>query len=348
MALARRTGAFALGALVVLGVLVVALAGCPGDLVELEGALAAAVPTDVAHALAVEPSGPPAPRADEALDRGGISRIRSTVKGHTLFVPSRLAAPDGEVDLLVAFHAHQPLVQESVELAGLEAVVVSVNLGVGGGLYERVFSDPAAFATLLENVPAVLAARGLSSPRVRRVAVLSWSAGYGAVQRILSQPENAARVDSAIVLDGLHAHVFPDSDTIDPQELVGYEAFARRAASGDAFFLVTHNHIVPEGGKIASASRTSQALLDRLSLRRRKTGGVVRAPTLDANEGVYSARRSFDLHAETIAERRGFVVRAFAGRDPSDHIAHLMCLVPLALEPLGTRWRDPRAAPAQD
>jgi hypothetical protein len=315
--------------------------GCPaGETRELEGALAAVAPRDAALALGVEPSGPPAAPADAALDRSGVSRIKSTVKGHMLFLPSRLSAPDGEVDLLIAFHAHQPLVQESAELAGLNAAVVVVNMGEGAGLYERVFSDPAAFATLLENVPAVLAARGLANPRLGRIAVVSWSAGYGAVQRILSQPENAARVDSALVLDGLHAHVFPDSDTIDPQEIDGYERFARRAIAGGAFFLVTHNHIVPEGGKIASVSRTSQLVLDRVGVARKKTDGIVRAPTLVANEGVYSSRRSFDLHAETIAQSGGLVVRAFAGRDPADHVGHLMCLVPLALEPLVTRWRS--------
>ncbi len=289
-------------------------------------------------ASVVEAPKPTAPRADAGLDRSGVSKVRSSVTEHFLFVPSSFSSSDGACDLLLVFHAHRPVLRESVELAGLNAIVVSTNWGQGAGPYERVFASAEAFDELLKNIPAVLARRGLDNPRIRRIAMLSWSAGYGAVRGILSHPESAARIDSALVLDGIHAHLFPNSNKIDEAEVDAYEGFARRAADGDALFVVTHNHIVPEGGKLASVTRTTQLVLDRLGMTRVPTAGSVLAPRLTANEKVYSGRHSFDMQLESVSERGGFVVRAFSGRDPNDHVSHLMCMVPLALAPLVARW----------
>ena len=324
--------------------LLLALAGCRADEGREHGLSRAAFGGLAALAALVEAPKPAGPRADAALDRTGLSKVRSTVKGHYILVPSTFSSSDGAFDLLLVFHAHRPVVLESVEQAKLNAIVVSTNWGEGAGSYERVFASPATLNALLKNIPPALASRGLEHPHIRRVAILSWSAGYGAVRGILSHPDNAARIDAALILDGMHAHLFPGSDEIDESEVDAYEAFARRAAAGDALFVATHNHIVPEGGKLASVTRTSQLVLDRLGIPRVPRTGTLVAPHLTANEGVYSDRQSFDLQLESVAQRGDFVIKAFSGREPDDHVSHLMCVGPLTLEPLVARWsrREPR------
>ncbi|MEM9877216.1 MAG: hypothetical protein AAF928_20125, partial [Myxococcota bacterium] len=289
--------------------------------------------------------GPPALPADQHLTRATRSRFRSVVGGHILYVPEHLSAPDGAFDLLVAFHTHRPILFESVERAGLNAVVANVNLGEGAGRYERVFSHPTAFATLLANVLPELEARGLARPRVRRVGLLSWSAGFGAVRNILAQP-HADRVDFVAVLDGLHAHLIPETTTrLFPADLDVYVEFAERAIGGEAAFIVTHNHIVPEAMPIASVTRTTDAVLRRLGLQRKPAHLVVTPPRLDANDGVYSDAHTFALELETEVRRGGLTVLGFAGRDEEAHICHLMAMVPLALEPLRGRWASRQNEP---
>lgn len=313
-----------------------ALAACQeGSAATVEPMLAAAIEATPSPSV-VGPEDP-GPRADEDLDRAGQTRIRATVKGPLLSIPRGFASADGQYDLLIAFHTHRPVLREVVDASGINAVLVNVNLGVGAGNYEKVFSAEAAFQKLLENVGPALRKRGLRRPRLRRVALVSWSAGYGAIVRILSQPANAARVDSVVILDGMHAHLVGDSDQIDEIDVKPYEAFARRAARGEALFIATHNHIVPED-KIASVTRVTDLVLERLGIERRATTGTIEAPTLAANDGVYSRRRSFDLTAETVAQQGQFIVRGFEGRKRNDHVCHLMNLEALALRPIVERW----------
>jgi hypothetical protein len=256
-----------------------------------------------------------------------------------LFLPPAFQSADGSFDLVLFFHGHRPIVRESAELSALNAAVVSVNLGEGAGLYERAFVTPTALDDVLRRVPKILAKRGLERPRVRRIALASWSAGYGAILRILAQPEHAARIDAVLLLDGLHARRMPLTDSIDAQDLAPFAAFAERAARGEAFMLVTHNHIVPERDSLASVTESADLLLERIDLERKPDRGSVRVPRLRAVEGAYSASRRFDLDGESVARRQGLVVRGFRGRSPEAHIAQLLALAPLAFEPLRERWR---------
>lgn len=283
-----------------------------------------------------EEEAPPAPppRADEALDRSGKSHIAE----HVLFLPPAFASADGAFDLVIFFHGHRPIVRESFEQANLNAAVVSVNLGEGAGLYERAFVTPGALQKLLDRAPKILAQRGLRDPSIRRVALASWSAGYGAILRILAQPQHARRVDAVLLLDGLHARRLPGTGAIDPQDLAPFAAFAERAARGEALMVVTHNHIVPERDDLASVTASVDLLLDGLDLARQPDARPVDMPALAAIEGVYSRKKHFGLASESMARKNGFIVRGFAGRTPEDHIAQLLGLAPLALAPLRHHW----------
>jgi hypothetical protein len=322
--------------------LLLALAGCDGS--PLESSLAAradlapaafAIETPVARAPA-EPREAPK-RADASLDRSGESPIKS----HVLFLPPSFSSADGAFDVVIFFHGHRPIVRESFERANLDAAVISVNLGEGARLYEQAFVAPGGLAGLLARAPQILEKRGLRDARVRRIALASWSAGYGAILRILAQPEHAQRVDAVMLLDGLHARRLPDSGAIDAQDLAPFAVFAERAARGEALMIVTHNDIVPERADLASVTASVELLLDRLDLERTPDARPVLPPSLTAIEGVYSSRKRFELSSASVARRKGFVVRGFAGRTPEDHIAQLLALGPLALEPLGERWHAP-------
>lgn len=322
-----------------LGTALLAIAGCDDHpLAAARADLAPAALAVEAPAAAPEaPAAAPAARADDQLDRGGDSPI----SGHVLFLPPAFASADGAFDLVFFFHGHRPIVRESFELAHLNAAVVSVNLGEGAALYEQAFVTPGGLGRLLERAPEILEKRGLRGARVRRVALASWSAGYGAILRVLAQPDHAARVDAVMLLDGLHARRLPVTGAIDEQDLAPFAAFAERAARGDALMIVTHNHIVPEREDLASVTASADVILARVGAERAPDVGPIEVPSLAAIDGVYSKKKRFDLASESVAQKGGFLVRGFAGRTPEDHIAQLLALTPLALAPLRERWHPP-------
>ena len=96
----------------------------------------------------------------------------------------------------------------------------------------------------------------------------AWSAGYGAVLRILEQPALANKVNAVILLDGIHVGYQPDSNQLLLIRLAPFERFAKRAASGETLFTITHSNIVPMGN-YAGTRQTTDALLRALNLERR-------------------------------------------------------------------------------
>src|SRR4051812_29454183 len=95
------------------------------------------------------------------------------------------------------------LVEDSFGVAGVNAAVVIVNLGIGSGVYEDRFSSPDELHELLARAQRTLERRGLAHAHLRRLGLSSWSAGYGAVLRIIENPALAEQVDSIVLLDGM-------------------------------------------------------------------------------------------------------------------------------------------------
>lgn len=283
--------------------------------------------------LPAEP--PPGPPADARLCREG----RTTVRGHVLSLPPDFSAPTGDYDLVIHFHGNTDAVEESYRRAGVNAPLVIVNLGAGATRYVRRFADPSRLPGILRRVDEKLAARGLKHPHRRRLALSAWSAGYGAVMRILEHRELAAQVDAVLLLDGLHARRMPVTGGIDRQDLAPFAAFAARAAIDDALFVITHSDIEPEG-PLVSVDDCSGFLLRKLRIERRPMSGRIAPTTLAAAHAAYATRSLLPLELSSVARHGGLVVRAFEGRSPEHHIAHLFQMEELALHDLEHRWSD--------
>lgn len=69
---------------------------------------------------------------------------------------------------------------------------------------------------------------------VGRIAVVTFSAGWGFAYRLLLNSAASERVDSLIVLDGIHTH-----------DLSGFKRFAAKAATGSKMMVLAHSQIVP-------------------------------------------------------------------------------------------------------
>jgi hypothetical protein len=295
-------------------------------------------PSDAPAPLPTPAEAPPLPRADEALDRRG----RSAFSGGYLALTPDFSAPDGVYDVIIHFHGNTELVEQSLAYAHLGAVFVPQNLGVGSGPYEARFSAPGALPELLDRVQTVMERRGLARARLGRVALIAWSAGYGAVLRILEHPEVAERIDAILLLDGIHIGRVPGRRAPAVEQIAPYERFARWAVEGRKLLTITHSDIAPDA--YVGARDTTDVLLRRLGVLRYAGGEEAAVPDIPAAEGVLSRHLRLPLQPLTLADRGRLTVRGYAGDQAEHHIYHLLEMASIALPDLAAWWARPREA----
>lgn len=258
-------------------------------------------------------------RAHERLNRtdlGGTTRTFAGPAGKTveIHVPANLARR-GPFDLVVHFHGEAWLPQQAVASLRRPRVSAVLHLGTGSGVYDRSFSDPAVFDSLLVGIAReVSSARGSASgadQRVGRITLVGFSAGHGAVRAILREPRHFATVDAVLLIDGMHTSYVPEGQviasggTLDTTNLVAFRQFATAALRGEKRFLITHSEIFP--GTFASTTETADWLITSL--------GLTRARVLR-----WGPR---GLQQLSEVKRRHFELRGYAGNSAPDHIDQL-------------------------
>lgn len=227
---------------------------------------------------------------------------------------------DGEFDVFFHFHGHDPARKAWVQ-AMEHAVLVGVDLGIGSGAYLSKFGNREEFRALLASVEAGVAQRlGVDQARAGRIGLSSWSAGYGAVGQVLRDAAMADRVDSVVLLDGLHTSI--DGNGLEQTKLQAFVDFAERAADGEKLMFVSHSSIIPPD--YASTTQTASFLIW-------KTGGEPQA----------AKRRSGDPTGLDLISRysySGFHVRGYSGNDTLDHCAHLSLFKDVLRSHVIPRW----------
>jgi hypothetical protein len=279
--------------------------------------------------------------AAEAADAALVRDRRSPVSGGLLMLPPSFHSQDGAYDLVIHFHGNTDLVEESFALAGVNAVVVIMNLGVGSGPYEDRFGNPGALPEVIERTQTTMEKRGLLHPHLRRLALSGWSAGYGAVLKVLEQPALAAKVDSVILLDGIHVGYQPWNNTdLIMERLAPFVRFAREAVEGRKLFVITHSDITPVG-HYAGTRETTDAVLREVGVARTPGGVAPVMPVPHSIDGVIAKKKLIPMEPETTAIQSGLHVRGFVGDQPEHHIMHLVNMAVTALPDLVERWKQP-------
>lgn len=222
----------------------------------------------------------------------------ATPLGELLLPPG--SKPGHKLPLVIHFHGAPWLAEQSVRQAFPNAAVLAVQVGSGSSVYEEAARDPAILLGILAAV----------ARPVDRLYLSGFSAGYGAVRAILRQPENAARVDGVLLLDGLHSGYEGPGTTRQPAavDLDAFLIFARAAQGGRKRLVILHSEIFP--GSYASTTEASDWLLAKLDLRRK---AVLRWGPLGMQ--IVSDTRSGRLR-----------VLGFAGNAAPDHVDMLHAL----------------------
>jgi hypothetical protein len=259
---------------------------------------------------------------------GSYSHWQRISMGQMIMPLSGGHTADGGYDVVVHFHGHEAVRHAFVEVAR-KAVLVGIDLGNSSGPYEHAFEDPSAFPRLLDGITRGLVKQsGDPHAHIRHLALSSWSAGYGAVRRILSRYTTG--IDAVVLLDSLHSGYEPRTSASSVHRVAGAPIapvgeFAARAAAGDVIFYLSHSAIVPPG--YASTSEVADYIINEV--------GGVRTPRQGVNP----------LGAELVSgfDRRGMHVRGYLGGDKPAHCAHVELLAEVVRDYLEPAWGTPSA-----
>lgn len=237
-----------------------------------------------------------------------------------------------ESDVLIHFHGAISTVEPRLLRSGIDAVYVVANLGEGSGPYEDAFAAPGTLSAYLDDARSHLAAHCGGLPRsFARVGLSAWSAGYGAVFRIIARPEDAARVDAVLLADGLHVGFDNSYRRVSALAMQPFTHFAERAALGDKLMAITHTAISTP--TYASTSETARFLVDTLHVDRQ----VLDEP------GPLAAMR----HVEHAA-RGNLIVDGYSGADAKAHADQLYSIDATLWPQLNRYWQRATAlAPAR-
>ncbi len=264
----------------------------------------------------------------EATPTVTYERWHGTSFGAYLAPKGAFWAEDGGIDVVVHFNAAM-LAGRSWQASGANAVIVSAAFGsFGSGAYQEAMADPGRFGRMVAEVVASVAAQRKPGAKlhVRHLGLVAWSAGFGAVGRILAVPRYFEQLDSVILLDALQAGYKDPSrgaaqgaDHVSLTGLAPYIRFAREAMAGRKQLVITHTSIVPP--QYASTTEATTALAAAV--------GVAPHPT---NEPLGAMVRTYRV------DEGGLHLQGFEGAGPGDHMRHLHFVGDVVREFLVPRW----------
>jgi hypothetical protein len=269
--------------------------------------------------------------ASEAVVRAGGRVAESAVNdpvrvkfGHSdLYVPTFFHPVDGKYDLVVHFHGIPSLQEDNFERARVNAVVVSVNLGIASDAYSNAFRAPGTFDALLDQTQRVLDRTGRApGAKLGRVALEAWSAGFASVGAILNQPGVAARIDAVLLADGPHSMYDAPHHIYEPG-MEKWVRFAEASMRGEKLFALTHSSIQTNG--YPSTTETIGELLRETSVDKMPTQAI----------GPRGMRTIYE------SNRGSFHVGGFEGQTAKDHIDHIKAMGETLLPYLRDRWSAP-------
>jgi hypothetical protein len=252
----------------------------------------------------------PAPVPLDALPRAITFRQTNTYNGAIVYVPEGC---HDRYDLILHFHGAHPYVRDLVEKANIDAVVVVFNSGNGAEKYAQAFGAGGTLSSLLRQIDMATAPL-CPGAKVGRIALMAWSAGYGAAEKLVSRDEDRERVDAILLADGLHAG-FTDrwKRTFAPNALQAFRDFGALAKDGKKLFAITHSSIMTDG--YGSTTECSRLLLKALEI--------------PCDEQLVSGKSG------------NFSIEGFTGDDKHAHIVQFRKMDTTLLSKLRARWAAP-------
>lgn len=242
-----------------------------------------------------------------AADAYVTEQVKSTDAAsiHVHWRPGRVRSPQ---DVLIHFHGAPAVAVANAEAAALNVVLITVNFNGLSSVYTKPFRDqPDRLQVILDAARSVVVAKGDGSPDMHwgKMAVSSFSAGYGAVRELLRQPFWFDRIDAIVAADSIYAGLQEGTErVVDETNMRDFRRFAQLAADGKKWFLVTHSYLQTS---YASTEETANDMIQFV--------GAQREPQ--------KPNRGDKLRLISRATRGNFLVLGYEGTQGEDHMQHL-------------------------
>ncbi len=227
------------------------------------------------------------------------------------------AKDGGAVDVVFQFHAGM-MSEKDWRAAHLKAVVISAAFGLGSAPYEDALRDPARFGRWIDEVLTKLGSSVGTPLHLRRLGVVSFSAGFGAVLKILRQGYGD-KIDALILLDSIHTS-YDKEHKPEVRGLAPFIEFATQAKDRKKVMVLTHSSIrTPD---YASSTESAQALLS-----------VVGVPLVPL-----SGRNGHGMEQTYRADAGALHAFGFKGDAAKDHMEHLGLVGDMVRTYVAKRW----------
>lgn len=232
-----------------------------------------------------------------------------------IFIPQK-GRRAKKFDLLIHFHGASYVSNYAATNYKGNLIAVIVSIGSGSKVYGDAFEDTTKFSSLIDSIVAG-AERHLSHKiKTQHLTLSGFSAGYGAIRKILGSQSNYSKVYAVLLLDGIHASYIPertvlaDGGKIDSTGLNAFINLARDASKKKSKkkFLITHSEIFP--GTYVSTTEASDYIAQLLQI---KTLPILQWGPLGMQQ-LSEARQNH------------FAIMGFAGNTARDHVDHFQGL----------------------
>lgn len=245
--------------------------------------------------------------------------------GADLYRPTWFSAPGGKYDLIVHFHGLGKLQEGNVDRSQINAAVVSINLGVTTDRYGNAFRDPQSFPKLLAETQEEIEKSGRApGATVKRIALSAWSAGFVSVAKIMSEPQNAARIDAVLIADGFFTSLTNiKKRTVNTASLERFAMLAEAATKDEKLLAITHTSIPTVD--YASTEETAAKLIEMTSSTKTPSTSV----------GPRNMRETY------VVDRGAFHVKGYEGVTATDHIKQIQAMGETLHPYLKARWEQP-------
>lgn len=290
--------------------------------------------------VATEDAGPPS--VTRAEPRPPL-RTALTLRGSELYLPPWFHGAKGQYDLIVHFHGEGRWQEKNIEEAKLNVAVVSINLGMGTNPYSNTFKNPVVFERLLADVESEVTKDGRAgpTPKLRRLALSAWSAGFSSISRVMAEDAVTAKVDAVLLADGFFTNFTnPKKRTINQRGLERFVELASLARKNEKLFAITHTTIPT--GPYPSVQECVGMLLELLHLEKKPC-------SIDLPPPGGGGRGGRDkMHQFYTVDEGSLHIHGFQGVRASDHVRQLHAMGDTTYPYLKERWDAQDAQDAQD
>lgn len=243
---------------------------------------------------------------DSVPDAGLPIRLAEGIQGK-LYLPEKWQR-QREVRLLIHFHGDSRVGQYAVDRQEAPWILFHCHWGGGSSSYDRPIAQMGPEVFLEAMLNAIAAKYPESS--VTGIYLSGWSAGYGAIRRLIGQETAATQIDGILLMDGLHCSYVPERKVLaeggelDEMQMEPFVNWAQKAVAGEKSFIFTHSSVFP--GTYASTTETADYILRKLGINRRSL----------------LAPGPVGMQQTSVASDGNLYFISFAGNSAPDHIDH--------------------------